>query len=230
MTQPSALTPGLAAQKGLRGQILIELKRDQPLATQELAGRHHVTANAIRRHLKELEAEGLVEYGREQRGQGAPTFTYRLSDRGEALFPKRYDTALTAVLDYLERNGGREEIRRFFDLRFQQQANELLARLGDADTETKVVAVVEYLSNEGFMAEWSRDSHGITIAERNCAMHAVAERYPELCESELRFLQDLFGPGVVREQRIVDGCNACEYAFQLHDAGKSVPSSNAENV
>ncbi len=230
MTEPSALTPGLAAQKGLRGQILIELKKDQPLATQELADRHHVTANAIRRHLKGLEAEGLIEYAREQRGQGAPTFTYRLSDRGETLFPKRYDTTLTAVLDYIERNGGREEIRRFFDLRFQQQANELLARLGDADTEAKVAAVVEYLSNEGFMAEWSKNSDEITIAEHNCAMHAVAERYPELCESELRFLQDLFGPGVVREQRIVDGCNACEYAFHIDDAGKNVPSSNAENV
>ncbi len=230
MTEPNSLSPGLVAHKGLRGQILVALKRDQPLTAQELASQHDVTANAIRRHLKELEVEGLIESGREQRGQGAPTYTYKLSDGGETLFPKRYDTALTAVLDYLERKGGREEIRRFFDLRFQQQANELLARLGDVDTETKVVAVVEYLSNEGFMADWSRDSHGITIAERNCAMHAVAERYPELCESELRFLQNLFGPGVVREQRIVDGCNACEYAFHLHDTGKSVPSSSTENA
>jgi len=229
MTELNALSPALAAHKGLRGQILVELKKSQPLTAQELASRYEVTTNAIRRHLKELEVEGLIEYGREQRGQGAPTFTYGLSDRGEALFPKQYDTELTAVLDYLERSGGREEIRRFFDLRFQEKAKELLARLGDADTEAKVAAVVEYLSNEGFMAEWSKDSHEITIAERNCAMHAVAERYPELCESELRFLQDLFGPGVVRGQHIVDGCNACEYAFHLQDK-ETVPSPTAEKA
>lgn len=215
MTEPISLTPGLAAHKGLRGQLLVELKKDQPLTAHELAARFGVTANAVRRHLKELEAEGLVEYGREQRGQGAPTFTYRLSGDGEALFPKRYDEALTAVLSYLEQNGGREEVRRFFDQRFRRQAEALLARLGDADLESRVRAVVEFLTGEGFMAEWSRQSGEITIAERNCAMHAVAERFPELCESELQFLQELFGPGVVRQRHIVGGCNSCEYAFNL---------------
>ena len=219
MSDPIARSPGLSAHKGLRGQLLVELKRDQPLTAHELGERHGVTANAVRRHLKELEVEGLVEYGREQRGQGAPTFTYRLSDDGEALFPKRYDEALTAALSYLEQNGGREEVRRFFDQRFRQQAEALLARLGDADLETRVRTVVDFLSGEGFMAEWSRESGGIKIAEHNCAMHAVAERFPELCESELQFLQELFGPGVVRQSHIVGGCNSCEYAFNLLELG-----------
>ena len=74
---------------------------------------------------------------------------------------------------------------------------------------------MQFLSDEGFMAEWSRESGEIRIAERNCAMHAVAERFPELCESELQFLQGLFGHGVVRQQHIVGGCNSCEYAFNL---------------
>ena len=71
--------PGLAGHKGLRGDILLELKRLQPLTAKQLAVAFGVSANAVRRHLKELEAEGLVVYGREQRGTGAPTFTYRLS-------------------------------------------------------------------------------------------------------------------------------------------------------
>lgn len=65
--------------KGLKGRILQDLKMSQPLGVGDLAARYHVSATAIRRHLKELEAEQLVQYVREQRGRGAPTFQYRLT-------------------------------------------------------------------------------------------------------------------------------------------------------
>src|SRR6266545_267964 len=91
--------PGLSAHKGLRGEILLELKREQPLTAKDLAEKLHVSPNAVRHHLKELETEALVVYGREQRGVGAPTFAYRLALHGEALFPKRYEQTLTDLLD-----------------------------------------------------------------------------------------------------------------------------------
>src|SRR6059036_4085802 len=95
------LQPQLAAHKGLRGEILGELKRSQPLTTKDLAEKLGVSPNAIRHHLKELEAEALILYGREQRGVGAPTFAYRLSPEGESLFPRQYERALTDVLERL---------------------------------------------------------------------------------------------------------------------------------
>lgn len=211
----TTLPPALAAHKGLRGQILVALKRAQPLTAQDLAERHGVTANAIRRHLKELESERFVEYVREQRGQGAPTYAYRLTEAGEALFPKLYEEALTALLNYLEQSGGRDEIRRFFEHRFRAQAAELRARLVHANVEEKVAAVVDLLSQQGFMADWSVESGTVKIAEHNCAMHAVAEQFPEVCDTELVFLRELFGVEVERQSHIVRGCNACEYAINV---------------
>jgi DeoR family suf operon transcriptional repressor len=207
------MTPGLAGHKGLRGEILVELKKAQPLTAQELAERHRVTANAVRRHLKELQVEQLVEHRREQRGQGAPTYTYRLSGRGEALFPNRYEAELTAALDFLARSAGRDSVRRFFEQRFRRQADEILARLGDASYEERVAAVVEFLRREGFMPDVSSDAGNLRLAEHNCAMHAVAQRFPEVCDTELQFLTELLGPGVQRDRHIVSGCNACEYAI-----------------
>lgn len=209
----TAITPGLAGHKGLRGDVLVELKRAQPLTAAELADSFGVTTNAIRRHLKELEVEQLIEHVREQRGHGAPTHAYRLTDRGEALFPRRYDKELTAVLEFLERQSGREAVRRFFEERFQGKADEILARLGDAPFDSRVVAVVEFLRQEGFMPNVSVGGEGLRLAEHNCAMHAVARRYPEVCDTELTFLTTVLGPGVQRERHIVSGCNACEYAI-----------------
>ena len=210
----TAITAGLAGHKGLRGDILVELKRTQPLTAAELASCFRVTTNAIRRHLKELEVEQLIEHVREQRGQGAPTHAYRLTDRGEDLFPRRYDKELTAVLEFLERQSGREAVGRFFRERFQGKADEILARLGDAPFDERVAAVVEFLRHEGFMPNVSMGGGGgMRLAEHNCAVHAVAQRYPEVCDTELVFLTTVLGPGVQRDRHIVDGCNACEYAI-----------------
>jgi DeoR family suf operon transcriptional repressor len=194
---------------------MVELKKAQPLTTQELAARHQVTPNAIRRHLKELEAERLVEYGREQRGHGAPTYAYSLTDAGEGLFPKSYEETLTAVLTYLERNGGREEVRRFFEQRFRAKADQIMAECGEGSLQQRVAAVAAFLSREGFMADWSLESGELKIAERNCAMHAVAARFPEICDSELSFLQELLGAELERQQHIVSGCNSCEYSINV---------------
>lgn len=209
------LPPGLAGHKGLRGQLLLELKRHQPLTAKELADRHGVTTTAVRRHLKELELEQLVVYRREQRGQGAPTFAYRLTPDGEALFPKRYEEALTAALEFVERHGGREAVSRFFAEAFGGEAEKLTARLSEASLEERLAAVAELLSRQGFMAEWTTDGAGVRIAEHNCAMHAVAARFPEVCQEELQFLQRVLGHEVERKSHIVAGCNACEYSVNL---------------
>jgi len=199
--------------KGLRGRILQDLKMNQPLTARELAARYGVSANAIRRHLKELEADDLVEYGREQRGKGAPTFAYRLAQAAEALFPRRYAEELTEALTYLEQRGGRAEVRKFFAGRFEAQAHGLLARLEGSSAEQRVETVVEFLRQQGFMAEWTPLADGgVRIAEHNCAMLAVAEKYPEICDAEADFLREILQADVRRDAHIPHGCHACEYA------------------
>ena len=193
----------------------MELKRTQPLTASELARLHGVTATAVRRHLKELEATQFVVYERQQRGQGAPTFAYSLSATGESLFPKRYEETLNEALAFVERSGGRDAVRRFFAEHFESEAGRLKVLLRQATPEERLDAVADLLSSQGFMAEWSPQPGGLRMAEHNCAMQAVAERFPEICNEELRFLQEVLGAQVSRERHIVSGCNACEYAVSF---------------
>ena len=92
--------------RGTRGEILTALKRAQPLTAKELASKFGVTPNALRRHLKELEAEGIVRYQREIRGVGGPVFAFSLTEAGEALFPRAYEKALAEVLDLISGESG----------------------------------------------------------------------------------------------------------------------------
>jgi DeoR family suf operon transcriptional repressor len=199
--------------KGLRGETLAELKRSQPLTARELARTLGVSPNAIRHHLKELEADGLVAYGREQRGVGAPTFAYRLSAPGEALFPKRYEQTLTELLEHVSARQGREAAVDLFVAHYENLSRRLNAELEGTAPQRRLEAVARVMSDAGYMAEWNAAEGSFRLAEHNCALRAVAERFPEICAAEERFLQRVLAATVERRAHIVSGCNACEYAI-----------------
>jgi len=212
MNDLNAAVPG---HRGLRGQILLELKKSQPVTAKELGDRFMVSANAVRRHLKELEVEGLVGVGREQHGLGAPAFVFRLTERGEALFPNGYRDTLTALLDHVAERGGRGAVVEMFEVRYAELARRLKAELAAAPEAERLAVVARVLTEAGYMAEWSEADGVFRLSEHNCAMRAVVERYPEVCAVEERFLGEVLGAEVARDSHIPQGCNSCEYAISF---------------
>jgi DeoR family transcriptional regulator, suf operon transcriptional repressor len=202
--------------RGPRGDILVLLKRTPDIAARDLGRELGYSLNGVRHHLKELEAEGLVEYQRRHHGVGAPVFVYRLTAEGEALFPRRYEATLLEFLDHIVAQNGREAAVRVLESHF----NDLARRLGDAlvgaSPQRRLEAVAAALSDEGYMAEWREQHDGsfATLTEHNCAVKAVAERFPELCQAEARFLDTVLGR-VERRAHILAGCGTCEYLVRL---------------
>jgi DeoR family suf operon transcriptional repressor len=210
------MNDNLGAPSGLRGpraQILLEIKRSQPVTAKSLSETFGVSTNAIRRHLKELELDGSVVYVREQRGMGAPVYVFRLTPQGEALFPNRYESALKELLRHIEERAGRGEINQMFAEQFRTRAAQLKTELADQPVEARLQRLVRILSEEGYMAEWDSRDGAIRLAEHNCAIRAVAERYPEVCAAERRFLTEVLASHVERRTHITEGSNACEYAI-----------------
>jgi DeoR family suf operon transcriptional repressor len=207
---------------GLRGSVLVELKKSQPLTTRQLADKLSCSVNAVRHHLKGLEEQGLVVYQREHRGIGAPTFAYRLSAVGEELFPRQYQATLAGLLDYIESRDGRAAAVTMLEARYSGLAQQLQSELVHATPAERLEAVAAALSREGFMAEsTSSDGSTATLTEHNCAILAVAERFPEICDAEAKFLQQALGGEIRRERHILNGCSACEYRVRF-DARPSI--------
>lgn len=209
-----SITPGLAGHKGLRGEILVEIKKCQPVTAKGLAISFRVSANAVRRHLKELEAAGLVDYALEHRGSGAPTYSFRLSEEGEQLFPKKYGEVLRDVLGVVAREQGRRAVKEIFAQRFRGYSERIGAEVTNGSLDQRVEAVAALLTDEGYMADWSSDAERLTLVKRNCAVRAVAEAFPEICEAEEEFLRDVLQTEVRRDARIPEGCNACLYSIR----------------
>ena len=205
----------LAGHRGLRSQVLLEIKKAQPVTAKQLGSRFGVSANAVRRHLKELEAEGLVRFGRHQNGMGAPAFAYELTHEGESLFPNGYKDALTGLLGQIAEKDGREAVIAMFENRYAQLGRRIKAEIEAEPGEPRLAVVARVLTEEGYMAEWRGEAGLFRLSEHNCAMRAVVEKYPEICAVEERFLRDVLGADVQREQHIPRGCNACEYAISF---------------
>jgi len=214
--------------RGARGLVLIEIKRAYRLTAKELATRLGISLNAVRHHLKELEAEALVEYERQHRGVGAPAFAYRLSAAGEALFPRRYESTLTELLDYVVEHDGRATAVAVLEARYDALTRRLQSELAGATPAQRMAAVTRLLSDEGYMAEGTASAETGTLIEHNCAIQAVAQRFPEICAAEARFLAAALNAEVDRQGHILSGCSACEYRVRFTSptaADEAAPSA-----
>jgi DeoR family transcriptional regulator, suf operon transcriptional repressor len=213
----AALPPGY---RGIRGQLLVELKQvSGGLTARELTERTGASLNAVRHHLKDLESESLLVRRREQRGVGAPVHLYFLSQAGENLFPRRYQELLTETLSQVEGRNGRPAIVEAMDQHYGALAGRLKADLGDATGQERLDLVARILVEEGYMAAWRESAGAMRLTEHNCAIKAVAQRFPEICELEERFLRDVLGAGVERHSHILSGCQACEYSIHFPERG-----------
>ena len=217
---PLAPTPG-DGPKGSRQAVLVQLKLAQRLTAKELAKRVALSLNAVRHHLRELEAAGLVSYVREHRGVGAPVFSYSLTPAGESMFPRRYQETLTALLEQMVQRDGREAAVALLQGHFAELACRLNAELAGRGPAERLHALGRVLSDEGYMAEVRAGPAEGTLTEHNCAIPAVAERFPEICAAEARFVADVLGAQVERRGHRLSGCNSCEYHVRFGPAQES---------
>lgn len=212
------LPPGL---KGPRVDVLLELKRSGQLCAKDLARRMGLSLTAVRHHLKELEAGGLISYERQNRaGVGAPGFVYSLTTAGEALFPQRYKETLTQLLDSVVAVEGREAAVRFLEAHFEQLANRLAPELEGANPVERMAIITRARTEDGYMAEGAATFCCGTLTEHHCAIRAVSERFPEICAAEQRFLERTLGGHVERRQHVLQGDGACSYAVRFARSGE----------
>lgn len=209
-TRPPVEFP--AGQKGPRGAMLRALKAEPGLGARELGERLGLSLNAVRHHLKELEVAGLVAYQREYRGVGAPGHAYRLTSQGEALFPTRLEGLLSQLLDHVVAQEGREKASGVLEQYFLELGRKFEEQVAGASAAERRVMVTRLLSDEGFMPEWRVAADGAeTILLHNCPIRCVADRLPEVCEAETRFLCTVFGITLERHEHRHAGAGACEY-------------------
>jgi predicted ArsR family transcriptional regulator len=104
---------------------------------------------------------------------------------------------------------GRAAAVEVLESRYRELAARLRPVLTDATPEERMAVVARALAAEGYMPEVRQS--GLHLVEHNCPIQQVAERFPEVCEAEARFLAEVLDAEVTRGSHIVGGCGTCEY-------------------
>ncbi|HEY9822908.1 MAG TPA: iron-sulfur cluster biosynthesis transcriptional regulator SufR [Candidatus Sericytochromatia bacterium] len=211
-------------QPSTKQDILQYLLKQAQATAQELADALEVTPQAIRRHLKDLEAEELIEYKSTQVGMGRPQHVYHLSRKGRDRFPNRYEEFAVSLLDALTETLGQEQASSILRKQWQRKAKEYRDKVGSGSVQERVAKLVELRQSEGYMAEWyaleqGKLANGVSgqfiLAEHNCAISNVAESFPSVCGHELEmFAAVLPDCTVERTHWINDGEHQCGYLIQ----------------
>jgi DeoR family transcriptional regulator, suf operon transcriptional repressor len=190
------------------------LKQGQAIA-QELATALDISPQAVRRHLKDLQAEGLILYRSVSTGTGRPQHIYQLSPKGRDKFPNQYDRFVLSFLDTLVENLGYEQAGEILHQHWQKKSIDYRHKLGNGALIDRVAKLVELRRQEGYMADYhpvdDRDDKFI-LTEHNCAISQVATSFPAVCGHELEmFAAALTDCQVERTHWLVDGEHQCGY-------------------
>jgi predicted ArsR family transcriptional regulator len=205
---------------GERQQALMRLlmKRKEGLTIDGLADELRITRTAVRQHLTALERTSLVERGESLPTGGRPVQVYRLTQKGVDAFPKQYSWFSEAILRAIRTEKGSGGLKKFMEKLGLTVSEGLAERLDGKDAEARVAETVKIMNELGYDAEAS-GSGGKgppPIEARNCVYHALAARYPEVCQFDLALLGRLTDSKVIHETCIVRGGGVCRFRFARH--------------
>ncbi len=165
----------LGSERGTRARIARLILENGPVTAAALSTRLGLTPAAVRRHLDNLLAGGLIEARTARRvasrGRGRPAKLFAITDAGRSAFEHAYDDLATSALRFLAEVAGPGAVAEFA----RRQVAELERRyqpVMESAGEDKVGALAEALSADGYAASaTSVPALGAGGGEQLCQHH-----------------------------------------------------------
>src|SRR5215472_7731122 len=255
-THAPAAAPQLGSESGTRARIARLILENGPVTASGLSARTGLTPAAVRRHLDNLLAGGMIELRTVRRpgsrGRGRPAKFFAITDAGRSAFEHAYDDLATSALRFLAEVAGPEAVGEFA----RRQVAELERRYGPvmsaAPPGEKVKALAEALSADGYAASAISAPAGVLAAgvgsavghtaggplaggeqlcQHHCPVAHVAAEFPQLCEAETEAFGRLLGTPVQRLATIAHGDGICTTHVtdqSLVQTGTTTTSANTD--
>lgn len=213
---------------GAKRRLVERLKRVDSASAAELAVSFQLTPAAVRQHLEDLAAAGLVEVDASasppgDRSRGRPAHRWRLTATTASLFPDHHADLTVSLLEVIRGTLGESGIDSVVDARARAQLAGYRAVLPDPGASSigeRVEALAQLRTVEGYMAEAvplpGGDDDGedaYLLVEHHCPICAAAETCQSLCRGELELFRAALGDDVhvARSQHLMAGDQRCAY-------------------
>jgi DeoR family suf operon transcriptional repressor len=171
----------------------------------------------MRRHLRSLEEEGLVEASPAPEGPGRPSNLWHLTAAGRRQFPNGSEHFALGLLSSMASSLPADMVDQLLKRQAAEKAADYRRLIGDGDLQHRLERLVELRRREGYVAEFrpNPDGEGWVISEFHCSVMKIAEQFPCVCDQELQLIRHTFPDcGVERVHWLLDGGHACGFLLQ----------------
>ena len=192
---------------GTRQRLLDLIIEQREARVEDLADALGITTAAVRRHLDNLRADGLIGVRSVRQATGRPYYVYHPTEAAVG------DVHSAELLERMLRVlGGRDDVLiAVSESVAESVASKHRSEIEGSEPEERIVQVTESLRREGILETWSEDEDGFRLVNGQCPYRKAAEISPLPCESDRKVIELLVGQEVEQLHRIVDGSPICEY-------------------
>ncbi|PSK96736.1 putative ArsR family transcriptional regulator [Murinocardiopsis flavida] len=211
-----AAGPDLGAETGTRARVARLILEHGPITATALGQRVGLTSAAIRRHLDNLTAEGMIDArdarSHIRRGRGRPAKVFVVTEAGRDAFVHGYDDLASSALRFLAETAGPEAVSAFARRQVADLERRYRPLLDSVPQHQRVRLLAEALSSDGYAASAGSapaPGGGEQLCQHHCPVAHVAAEFPELCEAEVEAFSRLLGTPVRRLATIAHGDGVC---------------------
>ena len=211
-----------------RERVATTIMENGPSTAAALAERLGLTPAAVRRHLDQLLADGVLEAReprmRGPRGRGRPAKVFVITDTGRDHFGHAYDVIATDALRFLQETGGDDAVSAFARQRLAAFEERVRPLIDAAKPEDRAKVLAEALTGDGYAASVGSTASGEQICQHHCPVAHVAGEFPHLCEAETEMFARLLGTHVQRLATIAHGDGVCTTHLPKTTPAERLPS------
>jgi predicted ArsR family transcriptional regulator len=197
---------------GTKRRLLETLKSKGPKTARELSAALGGGPVAMRVHLRNLLAAGLVSHIEEHQPIGRPVRRYNLTAEADCLFAKQYDLFALRLAETLvakEGTGGLMQMLEGWEEDLLRRMEERLPQNG-----SRVSGLAEVLSDIGCMASLCETPAGFLLTQRNCTIAKIAARFPIVCDRETAILSRVLHHQVRMQSCQAQGGETCTFLVE----------------
>jgi DeoR family suf operon transcriptional repressor len=175
-----------------REAVLALLLRKGEATAADLANPLAVSVQVMRRHLRSLEEDGLVQASPASEGPGRPSNRWQLTSKGQGHFPDGSEHFALGLLESLAGSLPPELVNNLLEQQALQKAGDYRDQVGQGSLRERLERLVDLRRQEGYVAEIYADGASWVISEFHCSVMRIAEQFPCVCDQELQLIRHTF--------------------------------------
>ena len=179
-----------------REATLTLLLRQGKCSAAHLAEGMGISVQAMRRHLRSLERDGMVESSVFSEGPGRPSNLWELTIKGYDCFSAGNGSENFALdlLASIEANTVNSSMAEILQKQTLEKAINYRQKIGSGSLNVRLEKLIELRKQEGYMAELELSSDGSSwyLNAFHCSIRSIAEEYPIVCDQELQLIRNVF--------------------------------------